>query len=156
MNLRALAFCVSLTTTGCSSITIHGLEPTQPKTVISYINLNAHKPSTVDSLRPEIAWSPRGTHYDLIVYEAVMNFQVNGAPIATPGSEVLYEENLKEASYRFTKPLRPGKKYLWSVRTRADGQVSDWSSYDARVGIKYATAYRFLPNRYFLFETPKE
>jgi hypothetical protein len=90
--------------------------------------------ANVDSLTPSFEWKPSSrddVSYDLVIYEA---FAYTRDVMQTrsqymPGRVAVYEEGLKAAVWRPDTPLKPDRKYFWSVRLRRDGTVTNWSDY---------------------------
>lgn len=111
--------------------------------------------SEVGSLTPRLEWKPsasEGITYDLLIHEAVTYSRSGMDEQYMPGLIVVYEERLEAPAWQPDKPLKPGKKYLWSVRLRQDGTVSNWSrhSYFAF----YVFAWSAGHGQWFSFSTP--
>lgn len=87
---------------------------------------------TAESLRPEFRWRAcpkRKVAYDLILYEAAA-YAIGAQPAASymKGRIVAYVEGLEEPRWQPDEPLKPGTRYIWSVRMREGGTVSGWST----------------------------
>ncbi len=85
---------------------------------------------TVSELQPTLQWKAapgNDVTYDLIMYK--------GAEI----NPVYYQEGLTETSHSVKKELKPGTWYRWSVRSRIDGNESEWSKKETRIftGVSY-------------------
>lgn len=97
----------------------------------------------VADLHPTLEWEavsdPKVT-YDLIAYELE---EIN---------PVLYEEGLKDATYKIEKELKPDTLYRWSVRRRKGKDISEWTKQETHVftGISYHRRVKF-----FRFLTPE-
>jgi len=143
-----LALGVLLSATACARF--DGLKPLEPA-----VGRPAHYPK-VDSLQPVLAWEASrepGATYDLAICPAQdASFRVGNT--GTPGQAVYYRQGLRETRHRVETPLEPRTKYLWSVRVRAGGTVSDWSTYTYMYGGRVREQYldKKLP---FRFRTPE-
>lgn len=100
-----------------------GVEPIEPP------GATAGYP-TVSILTPLLRWKPSrkdNVSYDVAIYDSLtLTFDTPGAPRAR-GALVAYAEGLREPQYQVTEPLKPGRKYDWSVRLREGDDVSTWS-----------------------------
>ncbi len=109
----------------------------------------------VDNLHPTLKWSASdkaGVGYDVILYEAIQYETANGRVALLRGSIADYAENLRDAEYRPTNPLKPGTRYLWSVRLRKDDKISTWSTY--RYDHFFVLGFSRANNLFFSFKTP--
>ncbi|MDH3891751.1 MAG: hypothetical protein OEV49_11765 [candidate division Zixibacteria bacterium] len=135
MKRVPLFLCLALICVGCASQTYHLIKPIEPKPKAAAGS--PYWPTKVSSLQPQFRWEGNADQsYDLIIYEVVM---VDGAgplmdKVPSPGAEVFYEEGIVGTSFVLPNPLRPDTDYLWSVRSRSSTEVSDWATYDTKVG----------------------
>jgi uncharacterized protein YceK len=86
--------------------------------------------TTVSELQPTLQWKAvpgKDVTYDLIIYK---DDEIN---------PVYYQEGLTENSHSVKKELKPGTLYRWSVRSRIDGNESEWSKKETRIftGVSY-------------------
>jgi hypothetical protein len=133
--LLAPAIAAGWLATGCA--TFHGPRPVSPGI-----------DETVTTLRPTLRWEPAsesGVTYDLEIAE-----RPSEATLHKEGSAFSsYVEGLTEPRYECVQPLEAGRTYLWAVRLRRGGEVSDWSSYDEKqtyvlwTTTTFHKAYRF-------------
>ena len=81
----------------------------------------------VSSLTPLVEWKPvklEGVSYDVAVYEVLeLSFASK-----QQGKLAAYVEGLTEPRLQLDAPLKPGKRYFWSVRLRKEDTVSSWST----------------------------
>ena len=137
---------------GCGhTARVHGLKPLHPP-------LQLGPAPEVETLQPTLRWhqAERGAVlYDVIVYrmnacsfnpndpmdgrrlpEVARNtaraFGALGRGDDPDRPSVYYRQGLSSPSHRIETPLAPRTVYLWSVRTRTDGEVSEWSTADWR------------------------
>jgi hypothetical protein len=104
-----------------------GLKPVLPERV------NEENFPLVASLTPLLEWEPtkaEGVTYDVAVYEALHLSGVEGLPgnRYQQGKIAIYAENLRDPRFQIESALKPGQKYLWSVRMRKGDTVSTWST----------------------------
>lgn len=121
---RIGGICAAYWQLECSR-TYQGVEPLQPQ--------GTHDGFPVVAGAPLLEWKPakaEGITYDVAVYEALVLSGVAGLPGARyeRGRLVAYAENLAEPRYALAEPLRPGRRYFWSVRLRREDAVSTWST----------------------------
>jgi hypothetical protein len=85
---------------------------------------------SVSTLNPLLKWTPssrEGITYDVAIYDSLtLTVNMPGAPRAR-GALVEYAEGLREPQYQVIDPLKPDRKYDWSVRLRDGDNVSTWS-----------------------------
>ena len=127
-----------------------GVEPLEPA------GATTGYPS-VDTLTPLLKWKPSskaGITYDVAIYDSLTaTVEAMGAP-RMRGALVAYAEGLHEPQYQLTEPLKPGRKYEWSVRLRDGENVSTWSrsSYFAFFIVGWASG----TGQWFGFSTPEQ
>ena len=110
---------------------------------------------TVRTLQPEFAWkgsADAGIHYDVILYEAATYTINKVTDFYARGRLAAYAEDIAATSWRPDKPLKPGTRYFWSVRSRDGDVVSDWStqSYFSFALVVFSSGY----GQWFQFQTP--
>jgi len=112
---------------------------------------------TVASLAPLLEWNPvldLGMTYDVAVYESLVINPMPGFTRALRGPLVAYAEGLTESHYQVASPLRPDRKYEWSVRLRDGDSVSTWSTTGYFYTIIIATTSG--SGKWFGLTTPKQ
>jgi hypothetical protein len=85
----------------------------------------------VDSPTPQLEWKPAphpGLTYDVAVYESIVLSAAPGFTRTLRAPIVAYAQALAEPRWQVSPPLRPGRRYEWSVRLRDDNDVSTWST----------------------------
>jgi hypothetical protein len=110
---------------------------------------------TTESLTPLLEWRPstqKDVTYDVAIYES-LTFEFTSF-FRMLGSQAAYAEGLTEPRFTPSIPLRPDKKYEWSVRLRRGDTVSSWSS--TSFSLNLLIGARSNSGRYFGFETPAQ
>jgi hypothetical protein len=82
----------------------------------------------VPTLRPTFQWTaPKdpGVSYDLIVCAGVL--ERHGYWV--PGKTAYYREGLKTTMHTLERALSPDTVYVWSVRSRTKGRISNWAAF---------------------------
>ncbi len=125
-----------------------GVTPTAPEVTTSGF-------PAVRTLQPEFAWQGSANadiHYDLILYEAATYTINQVTDFYARGRLAAYVEDINATSWRPDKPLKPGTRYFWSVRSRDGEVVSSWStqSYLSFAIVAWSSGY----GQWFQFETP--
>lgn len=111
-----------------------GLVPVTPKASENF--------PVVSSLTPKFEWKPSSRDdvtYDLVIYDAAL-IKSEEFPEYTPAHVLLYEENLKQPNFELKQPLKPSRRYYWSVRLRHGQDVSSWSRHGY-------SSFNMLPGR---------
>jgi len=133
---------------GVGFIRFEGVKPINPEVSIGIS-------TDINTLNPTFEWSPSSLDnvtYDLIIYEAASYSRSGLDNQYVPGRLFLYEENIKDISYKITKTLQPKTKYFWSVRLRLNDDVSTWSKYSFFQTIILVTGGG--SSNWFTFDTP--
>ncbi|MCG6862634.1 MAG: fibronectin type III domain-containing protein [Chromatiaceae bacterium] len=99
--------------------------------------------ATVSSLQPTLQWKAvegPGVTYDVVIYES------DGM---TPA---YYREGLPGTTHTVEEDLKPGTLYRWSVRSRQDGKVAEWTMHETQVftGVSYHRRTKYME-----FSTPE-
>ncbi len=84
--------------------------------------------AAVPTLRPTFQWTaPKesGVSYDLIICVGVL--ERHGYWV--PGKTAYYREGLKTTMHTLERALSPDTVYVWSVRSRTKGRISNWAAY---------------------------
>jgi hypothetical protein len=113
--------------------------------------------SKVDSLKPRLEWKAslnEQVTYDLAIYEAAKFGGSLIEPNYMTGQLVVYKEGLQTPEWQPEISLKPNQKYLWSVRLRRDGVVSNWSTH-SHFGF-YIVAWTSGAGKWFKFTTPSK
>ena len=108
-----------------------------------------------DSLTPVFSWEAaegEDVSYDLIVYEAARYGFPGINDQLMKGRMVVYQENIPEARFQLSEPLRADSTYYWSVRLRKSGVVSRWSTYSHFGFYVFYTTSGY--GQWFAFSTP--
>jgi len=114
---------------------------------------------TTESLTPLLEWKPstrKDVTYDVAIYESLsvenpfMNVRVN----RMLGALAAYAEGLTEPRFVPATPLKPSRKYEWSVRLRSGDTVSTWSTTNFSLNLLIAS--KSESNQLFAFETPEK
>ena len=107
-----------------------------------------------ETCNPLLAWKelrqdPAMETYDISVYIALKG----NAAMPDRGENIFYQEGVNVLQMQV--PLKPGKKYFWSLRGRyQDGTVSDWLTHDPiHANLLEVISYR---NMWFGIQTPKK
>lgn len=118
-----------------------------PITPVSPLGTYFSPSPTVDSLRPILRWQPvplDGVTYDIVIYKQY--------DTTLSGPQVYYREGISATEHQVEDHLKPGTKYLWSVRMRQQDQVSPWATWHGNAYLVLAA--ESWSNRFFGFETP--
>jgi len=145
-----IVFFVAVFSTGCAYRTYDQLEPIEPKM--------ERCASLADSLTPKFIWSKStipGVLYDFAVFNKPTVSSVDWmlGKHFVYGAPIYYREALSTNEHVVEIELNPNTAYAWSVRTRKDGRVSPWATYNCYGYAVFATAT--ITNAYFAFITPK-
>lgn len=113
----------------------------------------------VDSLKPTLNWQPHSNMniaYDAVIFEALPYDFGGFKPRYIPGRVAAYEEELKATAWQPDIPLKPNRKYFWSVRLRKNNVVTTWSKYNVVIITFPFLPVPFLvsPEIWFNFSTP--
>ena len=159
IRLTTLAALAVPLLSGCGhAASVHGLRPLHP-------SLELGPAPKVSGLQPTLRWQEADggeALYDVIVYRMARSWRPNdpmdgrtlpevarntarafdkmGCSDDWNRPSVYYRQGLSSASHRLETPLAPDTFYLWSIRTRTDGKVSQWSTADWRGQSKEDTA----------------
>ena len=91
--------------------------------------------TTVGTLRPTFQWDAPDepeVSYDFIICVGVK--ERHGFWV--PGKTAYYRGSLKTTKHTIDQPLLPNTVYVWSVRSRAAGRISNWAAYsDSNPGL---------------------
>ena len=126
----------------------HGVTPTAPE-----VETAGFPP--VQTLQPEFAWqgsADTGIHYDIVLYEAATYTINQVTDFYARGRLAAYAEDIAATSWRPEKPLKPGTRYFWSVRSRDGEVVSDWATqtYFSFAIVAWSSGF----GQWFQFQTP--
>ena len=144
---------------GCTTSTFYGLKPIYPSTGLP-TNFKG-----VDSLQPELQWqsaSGQNLQYDLIIWETtwggVISSKVGKPLYLQKGRVVYYKESIQGNSHKIDVTLEPDTYYFWSVRTRTENTLSDWSTYEYKRTLFWLIGGHTVEchNSPFRFKTPKK
>jgi hypothetical protein len=84
--------------------------------------------AAVPTLRPTFEWTaPKesGVSYDLIICVGVL--EPHGYWV--PGKTAYYREGLKTTMHTLERALSSDTVYVWSVRSRSAGRISNWAAF---------------------------
>jgi len=133
--------------------TENGLEVVGPR---QKTGSHANNPRKVKSLQPALEWKAHFANevtYDVVIYKAVGSFK-NRVRLWDAGPRVYYREGLSDTVHQVEEPLVPGTQYLWTVRSRVNNEISEWSSFTVRKKYMGMTTLQ-LTDLFFLFQTPE-
>ena len=125
-----------------------GITPTTPEVTTSGF-------PPVPTLQPEFSWQGSANadmHYDFILYQAATYTINQVTDFYARGRLAAYVEDIGATSWRPDRPLKPGTRYFWSVRSRDGEIVSDWSTqtYFSFALVAWTSGY----GQWFQFRTP--
>jgi hypothetical protein len=110
---------------------------------------------TVETLTPTFRWKSSATSpctYDFAIWDVGQSIPAGMGTAVTKGPAVYYKEGLATTEHTVEVPLSPDSRYYWSVRTRADGKVSAWATYDYHQWLVIAAAQGY--DWPYAFRTP--
>jgi hypothetical protein len=110
---------------GCNMRFPNGdIKPSYPD--LGYTN----RPAILDTLTPTFRWTSEAkapSTYDFAIWD--ISPQVVGFSMASQ-RPIYYKEALPQPEHKIEIPLAPNTIYAWSVRTRSEGKVSAWMTYN--------------------------
>ncbi len=88
------------------------------------------RPVVIDTLTPTFRWESEAkapSTYDFAIWD--ISSQVVGFNMAKQ-RPIYYKEALAQTEHKVEIPLAPNTVYAWSVRSRSEGKVSAWMTYN--------------------------
>lgn len=94
---------------------------------IGYTN----RPAIIETLTPTFRWESEAKApctYDFAIWDNV-DVNVTGASLGLK-RPIYYKEALPQPEHKVEIPLAPNTVYAWSARSRSEGKVSAWMTYN--------------------------
>ena len=91
--------------------------------------------SSISPVKPQFVWTAStepGVTYDFVIHKARVGMTNKSVGPWFTGPQAYYREALPAPEHVVEEDLLPRTEYVWSVRTRANGNVSKWSTFDDR------------------------
>lgn len=154
-NVLMIVFTIVIS--GCSSRDYKGIEPLNPiPGELFGAPFGEYDIPVVESNMPTITWKPIGIDgimYDIVVWKR-LSMKLEGS---IPRGRAAYAENAIETnSHKIEMPLEFDTVYLWSVRTRTNQEVGDWSHYSDLNYASFAVHLEGATLKYYSFKTPEK